>query len=169
MAKRTTTPRPYNNGTQTESEFFGMIRSALRKTSRWWKPIAAAKHAARRAFSGTGRQKWEYQCAECKNWFKDTDCIVDHIIPCGTLTSLDDLPEFARKLFCDVSGLQVLCKPCHKDKIAEERKTWKTKTKINGTDKTSSKTTKQRRTANSSTKSSTASRGNKSRAAVCDA
>lgn len=36
--------------------------------------------------------------------------IVDHIFPCGKLEG--DIEGFCLRLFCDASGLQVLCKEC---------------------------------------------------------
>ena len=68
------------------------------------------------------RQKWEYVCAKCGWTYKATEVQIDHIIPCGTLKSYDDLPGFVERLFCEVEGFQVLCKPCHQEITNEERK-----------------------------------------------
>lgn len=115
--------RPYNNGTFTEAQFFSMIRSALRQSSRWWKPIAQCKINARRKYTGTNkRKKWEYLCANCGGWFDDKNIQVDHIVPAGSLSSFEDLSPFIKKLFCEVDGLQVLCLTCHSAKCKEERK-----------------------------------------------
>lgn len=131
MGKVTRKPklaRPYNNGTMTSSMFFSMIRSALRARSRWWKPIAECKKKAKRAYKGTNkRQKFEYQCNECKNWFPEKEVNVDHIVPAGTLTSVNDLPLFVERLFVEIDGLQVLCKNCHNLKTKNERKILKKK------------------------------------------
>lgn len=130
MGKVTRKPklaRPYNNGTMTSSMFFSMIRSALRARSRWWKPIAECKKKAKRVYKGTNkRQKFEYQCNECKDWFPEKQVNVDHIIPAGTLTTLKDLPGFVERLFVEVDGLQVLCKSCHSKKTLNEKRTKKT-------------------------------------------
>ena len=110
-------PKPYNNGTMTSAGFWGMIRSALRQKSRWWKPVAEAKKLARRVYKGKNkRQKWEYQCNHCKKWFPDKNIQVDHIVEAGSLKCKEDLPDFVERLFCEVDGFQVLCKPCHKVK-----------------------------------------------------
>ena len=66
-----------------------------------------------------GRQKWEYQCAACCEWFKGTEIHVDHIVPCGTLKSFADLPTFAERLFCEADGLRVLCHECHDKRRGE--------------------------------------------------
>ena len=126
MTKKTTKrilkARPYNNGTMTASMFFSMIRSALRAKSRWWKPIDECKKRAKRQYKGPNkRQKFEYQCNECKEYFPDKQVNVDHIIPAGELTSLNHLPKFVERLFCEVDGLQLLCIQCHDIKSNNER------------------------------------------------
>jgi hypothetical protein len=107
----------------SKSAFFNMIRSGLRQKSRWWKPIAECKKAARRPYKGPNkRMKWEFLCANCGLYHPDKNTVVDHIIPAGQLNSFEDLPEFCRKLFCEIEGLQCLCKACHQLKTNEERK-----------------------------------------------
>lgn len=113
MPKKTRVERTRNAGTMTEAAFWGMIRSALRRRSMYWKPIINAKNAARRAVVG-GRQKWEYQCSVCKGWFKGTEVEVDHINPAGSLTCSDDLKGFVTNLFAE-EGYDVKCKPCHRN------------------------------------------------------
>jgi 5-methylcytosine-specific restriction endonuclease McrA len=76
------------------------------------------------------RQKKEYQCNECKDWFKQKDVSVDHIIPVGPLRSFEDLPDFYRRLFVGPDKLQALCKDCHNRKTQAER----TKGEINDDD-----------------------------------
>ena len=121
-----------NHKTQTESAFWGMIRSALRQTSRWWKPIAEAKKKAKRACKNCGLQKFEYQCASCKQWFSEKEIAVDHIIEAGTLKSKADIGDFIERLFCEIEGFQVLCnkrkdgeESCHKIKTDLYRKSLK--------------------------------------------
>ena len=116
-------PRTRNAGTMTESAFWGMIRSALRRRTIMWKPVAEAKLLARRRYKGPNkRRKWEYQCAECKQFFPDKEVAVDHIVPAGTLKCSADLPQFIDNLFCEVKGLQCLCNNCHNKKTLKERK-----------------------------------------------
>jgi 5-methylcytosine-specific restriction endonuclease McrA len=122
VTRKTQTPKTRNAGTMTESAFWSFIRSALRQKSRWWKPIAQAKAKAKRAYTGPlKRQKFEYQCAECLNWFPDKKINVDHRIPAGTLRCADDLPGFIERLFCEVDNLQVLCQGCHNIKTQNEK------------------------------------------------
>lgn len=114
--------RQRNAGTMTESMFWSFIRSALRQKSRWWKPVTQCRMASRRAYKGTNkRQKFEYQCNQCKNWFPDKQVAVDHIIPAGSLNNGDDLKGFVERLFCEQEGLQVLCSGCHDKKTKLEK------------------------------------------------
>lgn len=120
--KRSRVPKTRNSGTMTESAFWSFIRSALRQKSRWWKPISEAKAKAKRPYKGCNkRQKFEYQCNQCKDWFPEKKINVDHIIPAGTLTCGGDLPGFIERLFCELDNLQVLCETCHNKKTADEK------------------------------------------------
>ncbi len=119
---RARTPHCPNYPAWSTAKFWGFLRSGLRSTyNKWpakWEVLAAAK----RAYKGVGKQqKWEYQCAECTNWFKQKDVSVDHKIPAGSLNSFDDIAGFVERLFVDASKLQVLCKTCHNVKTKEER------------------------------------------------
>lgn len=122
VVRKSRVEKPYNQGTMSKSMFFSMIRSALRQKSRWWKPIAECKKLAKRVYKGPlKRQKFEYQCNQCKNWFPDKKVAVDHIIPAGELNDFNDIPGFVQRLFCEIDGLQVLCENCHSMKTKEER------------------------------------------------
>ena len=134
MAKKATTPKTRNSGTLTESAFWSFIRSGLRQKSRWWKPISECKAKAKRPYKGPlKRQKFEYQCNECKGWYPDKQINVDHIIPAGTLTCSTDLPGFVERLFCEVDNLQVLCESCHNKKTQLEKNESKTKKAVQRT------------------------------------
>ena len=78
--------RNRNGGKWSEAQYYSAIRSALRRGFRWWKPAVDAKLFARRPYSGGNRrQKWEYICSCCGEWFKDKDVQIDHITPVGSL------------------------------------------------------------------------------------
>lgn len=116
-----TKERTRNAGTMTEAAFWGFIRSALRQKNRWWKPITICKNKSRRLYKGPKkRQKYEYQCNACKNWFPEKMVNVDHIIPAGSLNSYNDLPGFVERLFCEENALQTLCIACHNEKTKSE-------------------------------------------------
>lgn len=104
----------FGSGTYTNAGFFGMIRAALRNKSRWWKPIALCLNDSRRRYKGANkRQKFEYQCNHCRQYFNRKLVEVNHKIPAGKLNCFEDLPNFVRNLFCEKEFLEVLCYPCH--------------------------------------------------------
>lgn len=118
---RTKSPKSRNSKSMTESQFWSFIRSALRQKSRWWKPITECKMKSRRAYKGPNkRQRFEYQCNECKLWFPEKKINVDHIVPVGALNCSADLPGFVERLFSEVDNLQCLCSSCHYDKTKRE-------------------------------------------------
>lgn len=102
------------SGTMSEPVYLAFIRSCLR--SKWlrWKPRSDCFIAARRACKNKGRQKFEYQCAICTNWFAQKECEIDHYPKsAGSILSIQDVGEFCNNLFCEVDNLRVVCKPCH--------------------------------------------------------
>lgn len=110
-------PRTRAGGEWTEAGYWGFIRSGLRKLSTRWPPRAQILRDRRRAYDGPNkRQKWEYPCSKCGGWFMQKEVHVDHIKPCGKLTSHNDLPEFVATLLCETDNLQILCKACHGSK-----------------------------------------------------
>ena len=120
---RSSVPKIRNANSMTESAFWSFIRSALRQKSRWWKPITLVKQKAKRVYRGPlKRQKFEYLCNGCKQYFPEKIVNVDHIIPVGSLTCKEDLPGFVERLFCEVDNLQVLCSTCHDLKTKNEKK-----------------------------------------------
>lgn len=110
------------SNTWTTSRYFSFIRSALRQA--WNKyPVKyqCLNNAKRPSQLDDKRTKWEYQCNECKGWFKTKEVQVDHKESAGSLKTYEDLPDFVRRLFCELDNLQVLCKVCHDKKTKEER------------------------------------------------
>jgi len=123
VVKKSRVVKNRNAGTMSESAFWSFIRSGLRQKSRFWRPITQCKLEAKRPYKGTNkRQKFEYQCNECKNWYQEKLINVDHIVPAGSLNCAADLPAFVEKLFCETNNLQVLCEACHNVKTQNERK-----------------------------------------------
>lgn len=111
-------------GTWTESRFWSFVRSNLRRAQ--WPVYHHARKAAERPYKGTNKlQKYEYQCAICKKWHPGKNIQIDHIIPCGSLKTYEDLPRFVKTLYCELDNLRALCKECHL-KITN-----KTRSKIN--------------------------------------
>lgn len=109
---------------QEQRSKFTALRYFLRRCWVKWPERSACIQSAKRPYVGDNkRQKWEYQCNICKNWYKwvKKEMVVDHIIPAGTFLCDADYKTFIPGLFCDRSNLQVLCSNCHKIKTAQER------------------------------------------------
>jgi hypothetical protein len=71
----------------------------------------------------TGKLAQHYKCADCKGNFPAASVVVDHIDPVvDTMTGFVDWDTYIERMYCEADGLQVLCKPCHKEKTALERK-----------------------------------------------
>ncbi len=104
------------NGTMTESAYLGWIRSALRSKSLRWEPRNTALQLARSPYSGPNkRQKWQYQCAICKQYFTLKEVVVDHYPEeAGSILSVEDIGPFAERLYCEVDNLRVLCEWDHR-------------------------------------------------------
>lgn len=104
----------------TTSRFWSFIRSGFRSKFSRWPPKYECIEDAKRVVHGQ-RHKYEYQCAECKGWFKNKDVEVDHIEPVGSLKGYDDLVGFVQRMFVSKEGLRVVCKPCHKAKTTGDK------------------------------------------------
>ena len=104
----------------SDAQFWSFVRSGLRAKWVRWPPRFEVIKNSRRAVENK-RHKWEVKCAKCKRWHMQKNIQVDHIVPVGTLKDYSHLPDFVRKLFVPVTGLRVLCKPCHTKITNEER------------------------------------------------
>jgi ribosomal protein L34 len=107
--------RTRNGGTWTEAKYLGMMRSGLRRMFRYWKPAQDALRAAKFPWPGPRGRKHGYRCAACDGKFKRDDVQVDHVVPCGRLKCLEDLPGFVARMTTE-DGFQVLCLQCHRKK-----------------------------------------------------
>lgn len=88
------------------------IKSALRRTWGKSKQRQGALNAAKISYG-------IYKCAKCLKSTRRKDINVDHIIPVGKFSTFD---LYIERLFCDTSGLRVLCKSCHKVKTKADVK-----------------------------------------------
>jgi 5-methylcytosine-specific restriction endonuclease McrA len=114
------------NGKQwTEARFRSFIISALRAASRKWGQKYAALDVAftqRKTNKKTGLLAKHFRCASCNNEFIATDIQVDHIHPVvNPKTGFTTWDDYIDRMFCEVDGYQVLCKPCHKIKTDQEK------------------------------------------------
>lgn len=59
---------------------------------------------------------WKYQCASCKEWFREEQIEIDHIEEVGSFTGNFD--DYVKRMYCDLSNLQKLCIKCHTRKTS---------------------------------------------------
>lgn len=64
----------------------------------------------------------KYFCAACQGVFGPKEIQRDHIIPVQNIEGWDGWEALIARLFCDVEGYQILCKPCHHAKSSKENK-----------------------------------------------
>lgn len=106
----------------SQAKFFSFIRSALRAKQIRWAPRNLCKQKAKRIYIGDNpRQKYEYQCNHCKEWFPDKMVELNHKVECGSLKDFDDLPGFVERMFCGEDGYEVTCKKCHLEETSRQR------------------------------------------------
>lgn len=111
----------------TEAQFWGWIRSSLRRMSQRWKPIYTVLKESKRPVTAADRKKYGnrikfvHQCSGCKNWFPKKMVEVDHIVPCGSLRCSEDVGPFVLRLLCESDGLRLLCEDCHQTVTQEQR------------------------------------------------
>ena len=117
-------PRTRNGGTWTEAEYWTRVRSALRKAFADWKPAKDAIRAATRPNTRREthpRRQIEAVCESCHEPFWLEEVQADHVVPCGSLRSADDLAGFLARLTPEnVDAFQCVCKACHNEKTQLE-------------------------------------------------
>ncbi len=103
-------------------------------TTKWDGRAKCLKRARKRVLvrqSKKGKPVYKYfwQCATCRDWFKDVDSMeVDHIIEIGPYKG--DLHEYAERVYCSQENLAALCVVCHLKKTMKynsARSRWKRK------------------------------------------
>mgnify|MGYP001826097598 CR=1 FL=1 len=109
-------------GTLTEAQFWQRIRNKGRQLWLHWPVRTHVLNNNRIVVTPKRgrRHKFEYQCAHCEFYFPNKEVEVDHIIPAGSISA--DAHAWFERLLCEADNLQVLCKPCHRIKTAEDRK-----------------------------------------------
>lgn len=101
------------DGTMTEAQYWGMIRSALRDGSLRWLPLQKILNDNRRPYRGPDRrQRWEYLCSMCNKWYPRKHIERDHAQGCGVLNE-ETAGLFITRMYCDTKYLRLLCKGCH--------------------------------------------------------
>ena len=107
----------------TNKKTINLIKQALRAATLRWHIRNEIKQAARVYIkegnykNGKPKKRVYYKCNRCRKNFKTEDVQVDHIDEIGKFTGNWDI--YIKRMFCDITNLQVLCKPCHKKKGKE--------------------------------------------------
>lgn len=107
----------------TPARKFSFIKSALRSASQRWPPRYAALHAAfvgKRTNPASGRIAGFYKCNSCQVDFPAKNVQVNHIEPVIPITGFKSWDDTIERLFCEQSGLEVLCVDCHKAVTKQE-------------------------------------------------
>lgn len=92
-------------------------KNELRKSFKRWFAKNECKKLAR-------VERGKYQCANCKELFKEPQMEVDHresVVPIDIPGSEQSLENYVDRLFVEVDKLDLLCKPCHKQKSKNEQ------------------------------------------------
>ena len=115
----------HNSGEWTDARFRSFITSALRAASRRWPPkYKSLKEAfvGKKVNAKTGKIAMHYKCVTCDGIFVAADVQVDHIHPVvDPKKGFISWDVYITRMFCEIEGLQVMCKPCHKEKTTQEK------------------------------------------------
>lgn len=109
----------------TEGRIRSFITSVLRTGSRKWPPKYSTLNnscVGVKLNEKSGRLAKHYRCNRCKGEFVAKEVEVDHVKPVidprKGFTTWDD---YIKRLFCEETNLQTLCKECHALKTAKEK------------------------------------------------
>jgi hypothetical protein len=122
--------RTINGGSWTQARFNSFVKSALRSASQRWPPRYSV---LKKAMIGvkvnplTGRNAQHFMCSSCKGTFTSKNVEVNHIDPVVPVSGFDSWDGVVERLFCEESGLEVVCKPCHKTITKDENASRKRK------------------------------------------
>jgi len=89
------------------------VIASLRRSSLYWPPRNEAFKLAR-------INRGIYQCAICKKGFGRKEVVADHLTPVVKLSGFTDWQEYITRMFPDVMGFSIICRPCHQSKTNEE-------------------------------------------------
>ena len=113
----------FNGGQWTKSRFNSFIKGSLRTASVRWPPRYETLNGAfveRKVNVKTGKLAKHFKCAKCGEDFPQKDVEVNHINPVVPVEGFDSWDSVIERMFCEKEGLELLCKPCHKETTAEE-------------------------------------------------
>lgn len=98
-----------------ESILKSFVINTLRRSSYRWPARSQALKLAR-------LERGIYQCNSCNGRFTNKEIKVDHVLPIVEVKNgFTTWDSYINNLFCDVSGLQILCSTCHNSKSSIEK------------------------------------------------
>lgn len=102
---------------KSQAQFYSWIRSGIRGM---WKryPIKnqfISNNRYKACIGKGGREVWASDCSICGQAYSLSKMQVDHIVPSGSLRSMEDVATFMGRMFLvdDVTKLRMVCVPCH--------------------------------------------------------
>lgn len=118
--------KTYNNGQWTNARFMSFIKSGLRSLSQKWPPkwqVLKEARIERGIYKCAGYKKRSHKTTKSivYNGKRANNIFVDHIIPVIGKEGFTSWDNVIKRMFVEISGLQVLCKDCHDRKSKEER------------------------------------------------
>ena len=114
-----------NGGEWTEARYTSFIKSALRGASQRWPPKYKTLNEAsvgKKINKSSGRMANHFKCNSCLGEFPQKEVEVNHITPVVPVSGFDSWDGVIERMFCEKEGLEVLCKPCHKEHTQKENK-----------------------------------------------
>lgn len=118
----------HNGGKWTDAKFNSFIKSVLRSGSHKWPPKWEVRKRAwveRGIYKCAGYERRAHNVPASiggKGKKRSNNVFVDHIIPVGGPGDDGGWNSVISRLYCEIDGLQVLCKECHDGKTKSERK-----------------------------------------------
>lgn len=112
-----------NGGEWTEARYRSFIKSALRGASQRWPPKYKTLSDAlvgKKINEKTGRMANHFKCNSCNKEFPQKDVEVNHKLPVVPVEGFTTWDVVIERMFCEKEGLEVLCKPCHKQVTKQE-------------------------------------------------
>jgi 5-methylcytosine-specific restriction endonuclease McrA len=97
----------------SDKRFKTTLVSVLRRFSKFWQPKNNVLKKARLS-------RGVYQCSSCSKVVSNREIKIDHIEPVIPVTGFTTWDDFINRLFCEESGLQAICEPCHAEKTSKE-------------------------------------------------
>ena len=112
-----------NNGEWSEARYHAFVKGGLRSASQRWPPkykVLSEACVGQRINPASGRLAKFYRCSACSDTFPAKLVEVNHIKPVIPVNGFDSWDGVVDRLFCEKEGLEVVCKPCHKNISKQE-------------------------------------------------